>query len=66
MSNLFPRPRVPDVPEPVATPDIEDEDIQRARGREIARQRARRGRESTILTEQPGGRGREFSRTLLG
>lgn len=45
----------PAIPEPTVMPIPDDAEMRRARKKSIARQRARGGRQETILTDKLGG-----------
>lgn len=65
MGGLFSKPKVKEPKEEVPVPEEDTEETEKAKRRSTAQQRARRGRQSTRLTET-GGAGREYSRTTLG
>lgn len=66
MGALFSKPKVPDVPKPVAMPDPEDPESREAEERKRRQIAARSGRSSTILSRGTGSGTRAYGNSLLG
>lgn len=59
-------PQMPAMEKPTVMPDPNDEAVRDARRRSLAAQMARKGRASTILTDDIGGMGTEAMSEKLG